>query len=392
MNYDSNSLVLNIPTPPIDETQSWILNRKFPTEKPLLDVAQAVPAYPPAESLRDHLAELIRKGELSGYTDVLGMPDLRQAYASHIMQEYGGRVSSDQVAITAGCNQAFCLAINAIAGQGDEVILSVPYYFNHQMWLEMQGIKPVLLHPGSAESFNPDSTTAEALITDRTKAIVLITPNNPTGAIYPADTIKGFYALAQRRNIALIIDETYKDFIVTAEPPHTLFQQPEWPENLVHLYSFSKAYSLAGYRVGAIAGKAELIAEIAKISDCIAISAPTVGQVAALYGLANLGKWVAEKRKLMNKRRMALESVFSESKLGYRLLSVGAYFAYVQHPFLDQKALQVAKRLCDQQHILSLPGNIFGPGQERFLRVAFANLNEAQILELGRRLLEDTRH
>src|SRR5258708_22668781 len=126
---------------------------------------------------------------------------------------YGAAVAPQEVAITAGCNQAFCLAMMALAGAGDEVMLPVPYYFNHRMWLDMLGVATVALPFRPDRGGVPDPREAAERITARTRAIVLISPNNPTGAVYPPSVLAEFLAVARSRAIALVIDETYKDFL-----------------------------------------------------------------------------------------------------------------------------------------------------------------------------------
>ena len=181
------------------------------------------------------------------------------------------------MAITAGCNQAFCLAMAALARPGDQVVLPLPYYFNHRMWLDATGIEA--LHPAFRPDAGgvPDVEEVARLITDRTRAIVLVTPNNPTGAIYPAETLRAFYDLAKRRGIALVLDETYIDFLPTDDRPHDLFEDPDWASTVVHLYSFSKVFAITGHRVGALTAGPALMAQIEKAMDCVAICAPRIG-------------------------------------------------------------------------------------------------------------------
>ncbi len=150
---------------------------------------------------------------MHGYTPILGLPALREAYAAHLSDFYGAPIAPGEVGITSGCNQAFCLALMSIAKAGDQVILPRPHYFNHDMWMRMQGVEPVSLdfRPGSGAV--PNAEDAEKLIGPRTRAIILISPNNPTGAVYPRATIHAFYELAKKHGIALLLDETYKDFL-----------------------------------------------------------------------------------------------------------------------------------------------------------------------------------
>jgi aspartate/methionine/tyrosine aminotransferase len=386
MSYQGNPQISSVVEPPIGEAQAWIAGRSFPPERPLIDLAQAVPSYPPAEALTAHLAGLVGRPATALYTAIRGLPALREALAGRTAERYGGDIGTERCFITAGCNQAFCLALMALAGPGDEVILPLPYYFNHQMWLEMQGVTVAHLPFRADRAGVPDPEEARALIRPRTRAIVLVTPNNPTGAVYPPEVIRAFYELAREHGLALILDETYRDFLPPEAPPHDLFRDPGWPGTLVHLYSFSKVYSLTGYRVGAIVAGEALLDQVAKIMDCVSICAPHIGQEAALYGLRALDAWVAEKRALIAARQKAFLGLFQGTAHGFELISAGAYFAYVRHPFAGEPGMTVARRLADQQNILCLPGSMFGTGQEACLRFAYANVDEGAIPAIGKRL------
>ncbi len=387
----ANPALASVAEPPIAEAYGWIKGRQFCADKPLIDVSQAVPGYPPPAALTDHLAARIGEPAMARYTEIEGLPELREALAADITALYGGSVDAGQIVIAAGCNQAFCLATLALARSGDEIILPLPYYFNHQMWLDMQGIGAVHLPFRPERGGVPDPDDAAARITGRTRALVLVTPNNPTGAVYPADVIAAFYRLAQARGLALVIDETYRDFMPSDAPPHQLFRDPEWPQTLVHLYSFSKVFCLTGYRVGAIACGRSLGAEIAKAMDTLAICAPRIGQVAASHGLRALGAWRRGNTTMMRGRLAALRAAFLRNDIGYGLVSSGAYFAYVRHPHGGRPAAEVARRLADRQNLLCLPGSMFGPGQEDFLRFAFANVPSEAMPAIAERLATDAR-
>ena len=345
-----------------------------------------MPAYPPADALTAHLADAVRRPETARYTPIVGRNDLRSALAAALSATYDGLVTRDHVAITAGCNQAFCLAQMALAGPGDEAILAAPSYFNYQMWLEMLGVSPVYLPFRPERGGVPDPQDAAARITPRTRAIVLVTPNNPTGAIYPPETIHAFHCLAREAGLALVLDETYRDFLPGDGPPHGLFARSDWAETLVHIYSFSKVYSLTGYRVGALVASGDLLAEVAKAADCVAICAPAIAQEAALYGLRHLADFRAEKRRTVLERVAQFRAVFERQDLAYELISAGAFFAYVRHPFTGTPAVDIAHRLIKEQNVLCLPGSAFGPDQEDYLRFALANIDGDAMAALGDRL------
>src|SRR5262249_15501921 len=208
--------------------------------------------------------------------------------------------------------------------------------FNHRMWLDMLGIKTVPLPFRPERGGVPDPAEAAGLIGPRTRALVLVSPNNPTGAVYPSEVIAAFRDLCRARGIALVIDETYKDSLADRAPPHRLFADPGWADTVIQLYSFSKVYCLTGYRVGAILAGPAFVAEIAKAMDCVAICAPRIGQEAALYGLRHLATWREEKRLLMSERVATLRAAFAEHDTGYEMVSSGAYFASLSHPFAGE--------------------------------------------------------
>ena len=385
MTYAVNPAVNRIEAPPIMEAQSWV--KPGLRNRPLLNLCQAVPSWKCAEALDDEVARLAHEPGISLYTDIYGIAELRSAIADHFSADYRGKVLAENVCVTAGCNQAFAAAIMAIGRAGDNVIVPVPYFFNHTMWLGMLSVEARFV-PGIGE---PDVAEVATLIDDRTRAIVLCSPNNPTGSIYSPETIRALFDLARARGIALVIDETYKDFRDGDAPAHPIFSIDGWQDSFIHLYSFSKAYAMTGYRVGAITASTRVLAEIEKIMDCLAICTTHISQRAALFALTKLEDWKRAKIAMMHGRLSALRQAFERQGLRYELVSSGALFAYVKHPFADETAKQVAMRLAGEHDLLCLPGSMFGPGQERYLRIAFANAEASDMETLVDRLIESQR-
>ncbi len=381
----ANPLLAAVEPSPIGETKRWVLGRDFPADRPLIDLSQAVPGYPPALELRQHLGSLLLDPAMHGYTPILGVASLREEYGAHLSSFYGAKIEPGEVGITSGCNQAFALALMGLAKAGDQIVLPRPHYFNHDMWMRMLGVEPVPLDFRPNSGAVPSAEDAAKLIGPRTRAIVLISPNNPTGAVYPAATIHAFYELAKRHGIALILDETYKDFLPIGERPHALFDDPDWRGTLIHLYSFSKVFALTGYRVGAITAGTGLMAEIEKAMDCVSICPPRLGQEAALYGLRTLLPWARKNTEGLKARADLLGAGLQKSNR-WRLVSIGAYFAYVEHPFPGRRSTDVSKRLADDENLLTIPGDMFGGGQERFVRLAFANVSDDKIPTVLERL------
>lgn len=392
-----NPLLRGTQAPPVMAARAWIADKTFPEDRPLLNMSQAAPADPPPESLRARMAAAMAEDATHLYGAVLGNDALRAEIAAQWSAAYEGDIAPRDVAVTAGCNQAFCAAIETVAGPGDAVILPTPWYFNHEMWLRMAGVEAIPLPCDMGHGALPSLAGAAAAITPRTRAIVLVTPNNPTGAEYSPALIEGFFELAQEHGLALIVDETYRDFLSREGAPHGLFARDDWRGTLIHLYSFSKVFRLTGHRVGAMICAPERLAQAEKFLDTVTICPPQLGQIAALEGLRTLSDWVAAERAEVLARRDRLLEAAKSLPAGWRVLSVGAYFAYLHHPF-DAPSEVVAKALVDQQSLLCLPGSMFAPpaaenpdagsahwaGQT--LRLAFANCGLDGIDEAMRRL------
>lgn len=375
--------------PPVMEARRWLQGVTFAEDRPLINVSQAAPVDPPPQALRQAMADAaLTRDDAHLYGPVLGNADLRSGLSAQINKHYGAATGSEHVAITSGCNQAFAATIATLCDEADEVILPTPWYFNHKMWLDMAGVRAIALPVGYG--MLPSVEATRALITDRTRAIALVSPNNPAGVEYPADLVLAFYDLARDHGISLIVDETYRDFDSRSGPPHALFQQLGWDETFVHLYSFSKTYRLTGHRVGAMVASPARLAEAEKFLDTVAICPGQIGQLAALWGLENLGQWVAGERAEILTRRQAITDGFGIlAEKGWKLLGLGAYFAYMKHPF-EMSSGDLAPLLVREAGILCLPGTMFWPQDApegaAQLRVAFANLDAQGIAELYARL------
>ena len=380
-----NANVRDTGTPPIPEAQGWA-KRYDGALGPMIDLSQAVPGYPPHADLLKHLSEAAGTQAAAKYGDIYGDEGLRNALSTEISTLYRGKVTADEIAITSGCNQAFVLVMMALAKAGDNVLLPAPWYFNHQMTLHMLGVEPRALPATDANGFVPDVAEAERMLDDKTRAIVLVTPNNPTGAIYPPATIAAFAALCRRKNIWLIVDETYRDFLTIGYgAPHSLFSDGEWANNVLSLYSFSKSYCIPGHRVGAIIGGCAILDEIGKVIDCVQICAPRAAQTALTWAIPSLNDWRAGNTAEITRRAVAFREAMAACP-GWQLLSIGAYFAYVAHPFQGASVFAVAEKLAATRGVLGLPGPWFGPGQENHLRLAFANVSVESIREIPARL------
>ena len=381
----SNSLVARLSAPPIPSVVAW--GREYRGLKgPLIDLSQAVPGYPAHPEMLRLLGEAAGQQAMTGYGPIEGEPLLRESYAAHLAELYGADISAGNIHITAGCNQAFLCAAIALAGAGDTAALTNPFYFNHDTTLSMLGIGRRLVDCDPASGFLPDLRSAEAALAAGAKMLALVTPNNPTGAVYPPSLLHELFVLCRKHGAWLILDETYRDFLVEGYGrPHSLLSEPGWEDTLVLLYSFSKSFCIPGHRLGAITAGPKLIAEIAKVMDNMQICAPRSAQVAVAAALPVLADWRAGNRLEIARRADALKLAAS-GLAGWEIAAIGAYFAFVRHPFADQSSSEVAERLAREAGVVCIPGAYFGEGQERYLRLAFANADVASIGLLPERL------
>ena len=354
--------------------------------RPLLNMSQAAPNFPPAPVVADRVAAVAYEPTGAGYVPQQGLEPLRLALAAELTELYPGQVNADRVLITAGCNQAFCVMASALTKPGDNMVVALPYYFNHDMWLEVEGVERRYLAPD--DDMTPTVEAAAKLIDERTRALVLVSPGNPSGVTLSPDLIEQFFDLCVERSIVLILDETYRSYRGTNEPAHALYSRPGWADHLVTLHSFSKDLAIPGYRVGAVVGAPDALAEAMKIVDCVAICAPRIGQEAALTGLLEAGDWRAEQATRIGERHTQFVEVMTASPGGYELVSSGAYFGWVRHPHTGTPTLQVVADLLAHKDILVIPGTAFTPTDQAMLRFSFANLSEPEITELARRLAQ----
>ncbi|SOE16520.1 hypothetical protein SAMN05877838_1389 [Hoeflea halophila] len=379
-----NPLVETLSAPPIPEVQAWKHDYDGRLG-PLLDLSQAVPGYPPHPDMLGWLGEAAGSVAMAGYGDIEGEHELREAYAAWVSDIYAADIKQSNVHVTSGCNQAFMAAMMAIAGPGDRVLLTNPCYFNHETTLKMSGIGVDYVDCRAEDGFLPTVAAVEAMIGENVRSLAVVTPNNPTGATYPGGLLQQLLELCRARGIWLIVDETYRDFLpLDAGAPHGLFGVQDWQDNLIGLYSFSKSFCIPGHRVGAVTASEAVVDQIAKVMDNLQICAPRPPQAALAKAISALGEWRRANTLEIAGRAAALRDVMAEAA-GWEITALGAYFAFVRHPFSELSAYDAAHRLAREAGVITIPGSFFGQGLEGYLRVAFANADVATIRQLGSR-------
>lgn len=271
------------------------------------------------------------------------------------------------------------------------------------MTLSMLNITTAPLQTRPENGFAPSIDECKALITPKTRAIVLITPNNPvrfpinflhlqltreqTGATYSPDLIAKFARLAHEYGVALIIDETYRDFVTTKLPPHSLFSDPSWRANLIHLFSFSKSYGVPGHRLGLVVASPTFQKALGTILDSLQICPPRPIQLAIAPILASLRPGIIETALALETRR---ELFRTHIPPGWVVGSIGGYFAFVRHPFPGHGSAEVCQRLAEELGILLLPAAFFcgelDKADDRWIRFSVANCDDDRVREVCARL------
>ena len=334
-----------------------------------------MPGYPPPDALLAALGEAASDPASAGYGEIAGEPALRAATARLL-----GEADAGRIAITSGCNQAFVCAALALAGPGARMAVSDPAYFNHSATLAMLGIEAVPVRRRADDGFVASVEAVEAALDQGARAVALVSPDNPTGAILPRERLTAILAACEAAGAALVLDETYRDFDAGAR--HGLAGHPA----LVRLYSFSKALCIPGHRLGAIAAPPAVIAGVEAVMDNLQICAPRAAQRAVAATLDALAGWRAGNAAEIAHRAEALEAVLA-ARPDWPASSRGAYFAWVRHPFAEG-SVEGARRLAEAHGIVAIPGAFFGAGWDDHLRLAFANVDARAISTLTERLPE----
>lgn len=375
-----NQLLRAVAHPPIVDFKNAAAKIK-PASR-ALDFSQALPAYPTFPKVTARLKEDLSDPALGFYTDIRGIEPLRKKIAeTHSLAGW----SADQVIVTPGANYAMFLSLLSLFTPGDEVVLVEPYYFNHDMALRMLGLKPKYFSVKESNGFRLIAEKAISFLkTNRgVKGIVLITPNNPTGAAYAPSEVARLLSYCADSGLEVLIDETYGAFDETHLREKSLSQFVG--KNLTLLGSFSKSYSLSGYRVGYLLSSNGCLEQALKVQDTATICTPHIGQKAALHAMNLCADDLARERKRWG-QLLALVGQAGHSLKHFRIASTGPFFLYLKHPYPDLTGQAAALKFFEKTGILGLPGSFFGESQAPYIRLAYGNLGEEGLSEALTRL------
>lgn len=304
------------------------------------------------------------------YTDFRGDPELRSEICKFYKEEYGMDVADEEVFVSASACLGMYLALEAIVDDGDEVILQAPYFTPYPQQVELARGIPVELPTYEEDDFQINIDRLESLITERTKALVINSPSNPTGNCLTVETMEKIAAIAEKYDLIVISDDIYTSF--SYQNPFVPFASlPGMKERTIILNSFSKNFTMTGWRVGNIIAPDYIIRTIQQINENVVFTAPSISQRAAIYALRNREtvqpEMVAEYKKRMF---FAAEKINEIPKMSVICPPKGSFYLFINIKKSGLTSEEAADVILRKAHVLMLPGNAFGNCGEGYLRIA----------------------
>jgi aspartate/methionine/tyrosine aminotransferase len=349
-----------------------------------ISLGQGVVHYGPPQAAINAARDALADPETHTYQDGAGNRSLLEAIAHKLQRDNGIEVARGSgVTVTAGGNMAFVHAILAITEPGDEIVLPVPFYFNHEMAIQMADCTPVRVR--TDDRYQLDIDAIRAAVSPRTRAIVTVSPNNPTGAVYSEGALRSVNALCRERGLFHISDEVYEYFTYGATRHISPGSFDGAHAHTISLFSLSKAYGFAGWRIGYMAYPELLADAVAKVQDTILVCPPVISQIA---GVAAMTAGPAYCRRHLQPLAEIHDIVTGELRALEPLCTVppadGAFYCFIRIN-VDVNPMQTAERLIREHKVAVMPGTAFGMTEGCYFRVAYGALQKETVAEgIGR--------
>jgi len=347
------------------------------TMEDVITLGVGEPDYATPWHIREAAIASLEKG-YTMYTSNLGMPELRQELSRYLNDTYQVKYAPDtELLITVGVSEGLDLAMRAIINPGDEVIMPDPHYVAYDSSVILASGTPVRIPTFEEYNFEISATDVEAQVTDKTKAILVGYPANPTGAVMSRDNLAQIAEVAKRHQILVISDEIYGKLVYGVE--HTCVSSlPDMKENTILLGGFSKAYAMTGWRVGYAAGRRDIIAAMTKIHQYTMLCAPIMGQMAAIEALKTGEESATEMVEDYNRRRLVIVKGLNDIGLSC-FEPKGAFYAFPSIKSTGMTSEEFAEQLLIEERVAVVPGTAFGEYGEGYLRCCYAtSLNDIE--------------
>lgn len=318
-----------------------------------------------------HIVEAAKQALDQGYTHYThwaGMPELRKAIADKLWQDNSIRVDPEtEVLVTTGAQEAVFLVCLALLDPGDEILVPDPHYMTYDTAIALAGAKAVLVPTFEKDDFEVQPEEIVRHITTKTKAVLLVSPNNPTGGIIRPETVREIAALAEKHNFIVISDEIYEKFIYDDVQLLSIASLPGMRDRTVTINGFSKTYAMTGWRIGYLAAPAGFIRALEALKHTVSICAPAVSQAAALAALTGSQDCIQEALATYAERRLVLMKGLDELGLSYGRPH-GTFYIFASVAATGLSSMDFAITLLQKAQVLVLPGSSFGPNGEGFVR------------------------
>ncbi len=327
------------------------------------------PDYATPGVIKDACVEALNNN-FTKYTSNCGMPELRSAIAVYLHDRLDLHYQESDILITVGVSEAVDLAFRAIINPGDEILIGEPCYVSYEPCVTLAGGKPVLVTTKAEDEFRLRKKHLITRITERTKAILLSYPNNPTGAIMRRADLEEIAQVAEAYDLLVISDEAYAE--LTYDTEHvSIANIPGMKDRTIILNGFSKMFAMTGWRLGFAAGPEELIDAMLKIHQYTMLCAPSISQQAVLHGLTNGYGFIREMVGDYNRRRRLLVDGLREIGLPC-FEPQGAFYAFPSIKHTGMSSAEFSERLLFEDKVAVVPGDAFGESGEGFIRCCYA--------------------
>lgn len=345
-----------------------------------ISLGQGAVGYGPPQAAIEAYSSFLADPEAHRYGPVEGLPALVEAVASKLRLENQIDVGKEnRVVVTAGGNMAFMNAVLAITDPGDEIVFPVPYYFNHEMAVVMAGCRPVPVL--SDPHYQLDLDAIRTAMTPRTRAVVTVSPNNPSGAVYPEETIRAVNTLCREAGVYHIHDEAYEYFTYEGVRHFSPGSIAGAAPYTISLYSLSKAYGFASWRIGYMVIPEALLSAVNKIQDTILICPPTVSQHAAIAALRVGPAYCRQKLAELAEVRKVVLARFAEVADVCTVPAAQGAFYCLMRVTTSVDSFQLATRLITEHGVAVIPGSAFGLSGGCYARVSYGSLGRETVNE-----------
>ena len=353
----------------------------------VVDFTLGDPDVQPHQAIKDAACSAIRQGK-TRYSQNAGLLELRETISRYYLRKEGFNYDpASEIMVSVGAMEGLYLAFLAMLNDGDEVIIPAPYYVNYVQMVQLCHAVPVVVDKPGVEELSFSVADIEKAISQRTKAIIINTPSNPSGKIIPQDKVKALAELAKKHNLVVIADEVYKCLIYDNTPFRSIVAIDGMRERTILINSLSKEFCMTGYRLGYVLGPQEIIAAMTKLQENVAACAPLPSQYAGIEALSGKEDYSKNMVDIFTERRNVLYNGLKDLPKIKCTLPEATFYMMVDISQTGMTSLEFAHDLLKKAHVALVPGIAYGKSCDKYVRIAFT-LDKSRIEEGVKRIAE----